>query len=161
MMMEEIKECNHPSKYKSFTWTIKKFSEKFDIEFKYCFCQICNTSEYTGDYKYVERLNRITPSAKEQCMSKDKFSVSTSLKSRFVKEGKDMSLKQFARMLATKGDEMALRWFDNKHGACNAYRSEKNRVRVSLEKTATKSARRSKKGGKGVTTSATTTKTSK
>lgn len=146
--MENLKKCIHPDKYKSIVWTVQKFSDKFDNEFKYHVCQICNSSEYTGEYRFVEKqLNRIIPSAKEQYMSKEKLSVSASLKSRFAKEGKDMSLKQFARMLAVKGDQTAIDWFANKLGACNEARSDQNRKRVELERSATKSAKRSKKKG--------------
>jgi hypothetical protein len=160
--MENLKQCVHPDKYKNIVWTIQKFSDKFDNEFKYHVCQICNSSEYTGEYRFVEKqLNRIIPSAKEQYMSKEKLSVSASLKSRFAKEGKDMSLKQFARMLAVNGDQTAIDWFANKLGACNEARSDKNKKRVELEKSSTKSARRSKKKGGGATVATATSKATK
>ncbi len=160
--MENVKNCNHFDNDKLFIWTTQKFSDKFVTEFKYQICQLCNSSEYTGEYRFVEKqLNRIIPSAKEQYMSKEKLSVSTSLKSRFAKEGKDMSLKQFARMLAVKGDQMAIDWFANKHGACNEGRSDQNKKRVDLERAATKSARRSKKKGGGATTISTEKKVTK
>ncbi len=157
--MDDVRSCNHFDKYKSFIWTAQKFSDKFDTEFKYQVCQLCNSSEYTGEYRFVEKqLNRIKcPSAKEQYMSKEKLSVATSLKSRFAKDGAGMSLKQFARMLATKGDQMAIDWFANKRGACNSARSDKNKSRVALERAATKSAKRSKKKGGAAQTAATTT----
>lgn len=158
--MENVNLCNHPEKYKSYFWRSEKFSDKFTNEFHYCFCQVCNSSEYTGDYRFVEKhLNREElPSAKEQNnMSKEKLSVATSLKNRFAKEGDgNMSLKQFARLLAKKGDQMAIDWFDNKAGACNESRSDKNKARVALERSATKSARRSKSKKSGAATPAST-----
>ncbi len=68
------------------------------------------------------------------------------------------SLKRYARELAKSGNQVAKDWFANKLGAKNAERSEKNRSRISLEKQASKAARRKKsqgnKGGKASTEAA-------
>lgn len=62
------------------------------------------------------------------------------------------SLKQFARELASEGDALAKDWLDHKSGSLNEERSDKNKSRISLEKQATKSARKKKKAGGGKTT---------
>ncbi len=41
------------------------------------------------------------------------------LKARWHKEGKGLSLKQFARKLAATGDVVAKTWFDNKKKSTN------------------------------------------
>lgn len=61
--------------------------------------------------------------------------------------GPRVSLKKFARELLKAGDPVAKAWFANKQGAQNAKRSEKNTGRISLEKQASKAARR--KAGQG------------
>ncbi len=58
------------------------------------------------------------------------------------------SLKQFARGLAASGDKVAKDWFAHKAGSLNTNRSEKNVGRISLEKQASKAARRKKSQGK-------------
>jgi hypothetical protein len=58
------------------------------------------------------------------------------------------SLKRYARDLAKSGNQTAKDWFDHKAGSLNEERSEKNRTRISLEKTASKAARRKKSQGK-------------
>ncbi len=83
-------------------------------------------------------------------------SVSRKMKALYLKDGKSytnhkltISLKEFARRTVLKGGEngdLAATWFDNKHGACEDVRLEKNKSRVVLEKAATKTAKRSKKG---------------
>lgn len=149
--------CAHADTFHSIRWNKEKFSDRFDTEYEYCYCRICNTSTYTGQYRMVEvsvenKLNREqTPSAKEQYMNKDKLSVSRALKALHAKNDEGLSLKEFARRLARTGNELANDWFANKNGVCDAARSDKNKVRVTSEKVATKSARRSKKkGGSGV-----------
>ena len=62
--------------------------------------------------------------------------------------GAKVSLKKFARELLKAGDPVAKAWFANKRGAQNAKRSEKNTGRISLEKQASKAARRKKSQGK-------------
>ena len=67
------------------------------------------------------------------------------------------SLKRFARELLKAGDPVAKEWFANKRGAKNAKRTEKNASRITLEKQASKAARRKKsqgKQGKAATTDA-------
>lgn len=59
------------------------------------------------------------------------------------------SLRKFARSLVKEGDQQAKQWFANKSGKNNDTRSDKSLARISLERTATKSARRkSSSGGK-------------
>lgn len=146
--------CPHIDKFKTFRWESQKFSDKFNTEYEYCDCRICKNSIYTGVFRMVvvleNNLNRdIIPSAKEQNMSKDKLSVGSALKSLHAKDGNGLSLKQFARKLAADGNEMAKDWFSNKAGLLNEERSEKNSLRVTAERTATKSAKRSSKKGGG------------
>lgn len=62
--------------------------------------------------------------------------------------GPKVSLKKFARELAKSGDAVAKEWFANKAGAKNQNRTEKNVGRISLEKQASKAARRKKSQGK-------------
>ncbi len=58
------------------------------------------------------------------------------------------SLKKFARELLKAGDAVAKEWFANKRGAKNAKRTEKNASRITLEKQASKAARRKASQGK-------------
>lgn len=58
--------------------------------------------------------------------------------------GPRVSLKKFARELLKAGDPVAKAWFANKTGAQNQKRTEKNQSRISLEKQASKAARRKK-----------------
>ncbi len=60
------------------------------------------------------------------------------------------SLKEFARSLLKdeSHSQVAKDWLDHKHGSLNQERSEKNKARVALEKTATKQAKRKKSQGK-------------
>lgn len=150
--MERKATCLHPDLFKSFRWESQKFSDRFNTEYEYCDCRICKNSIYTGQYRIVEavspnNLNWDIPSAKEQNMSKDKLSVSRSLKTRHTKEGNGLSLKEFARRLVREDNEHAKDWFANKAGLLNEERSDKNKARVSLEKSATKLSKRSKKKG--------------
>lgn len=62
--------------------------------------------------------------------------------------GPRVSLKKFARELLKAGDPVAKAWFANKQGAQNAKRTEKNASRITLEKQASKAARRKKSQGK-------------
>lgn len=62
--------------------------------------------------------------------------------------GPKVSLKRFARDLLKSGNAVAKAWFANKLGAQNAKRTEKNQSRISLEKQASKAARRKKSQGK-------------
>ena len=61
--------------------------------------------------------------------------------------GPKVSLKKFARELLKAGDPVAKAWFANKGGAQNQKRTEKNVSRISLEKQASKAARRKKSQG--------------
>jgi len=61
--------------------------------------------------------------------------------------GPKVSLKQFAREQERSGNQVAKDWFANKAGAKNQKRSEKNVSRISLEKQASKAARRKKSQG--------------
>lgn len=56
------------------------------------------------------------------------------------------SLKEFARKLAKDGDQVAKDWLDHKLGSLDLKRNEKNVARVALESSATKMAKRKKKG---------------
>lgn len=58
------------------------------------------------------------------------------------------SLKKYARDLAKSGDANAKDWFAHKKGSLNEGRADKNIVRISAEKTASKAARRKKSQGK-------------
>lgn len=62
--------------------------------------------------------------------------------------GQKVSLKKFARELLKSGNQVAKDWFAHKRGSLNASRSEKNQSRISLEKQATKAAKRKKSQGK-------------
>lgn len=62
--------------------------------------------------------------------------------------GPRVSLKRFARELLKAGDAVAKEWFGNKRGAKNQKRTEKNASRITLEKQASKAARRKKSQGK-------------
>lgn len=68
--------------------------------------------------------------------------IGQKLKSRWHKEGKGLSLKQFARKLVESGDETAKEWFDHKKGLFNKGRSDSKKIRISAEKLASKNARR-------------------
>lgn len=57
-----------------------------------------------------------------------------------------LSLKRFAKQLAKEGNQVAKDWFANKRGAKNAQRTDKSVQRISAERTATKAAKRKKKG---------------
>lgn len=57
------------------------------------------------------------------------------------------SLKQFARKLATSGDETAKEWLGNKAGAKDAKRSDANAALAKTISSATKLGRRAKKSG--------------
>lgn len=70
-----------------------------------------------------------------------------SIKMRWHQTDMRKSLKQFARELATSGDQSAKDWFAHKKGSLNQDRSEKNRARIALERQASKAARRKKKPG--------------
>lgn len=68
------------------------------------------------------------------------------MKQRHRSEGRGLSLKQFARKLEASGDKVAKEWFANKRGAANQQRSDAN-VKAAMEaRTATKAAKRKKKG---------------
>jgi hypothetical protein len=62
--------------------------------------------------------------------------------------GPKVSLKRFARELLKSGNAVAKEWFANKSGAKNQKRTEKNQSRITLEKQASKAARRKKSQGK-------------
>lgn len=152
--MIRLDTCTHASAHKSFSWREESFTDNIHAVYEYCFCSKCNDHKYTGVYKFVTNdLNRNNPSAKEQenTMSdtNDTLSVSRRIKALHAKEKSKLSLKQFARTLEKAGNKLAQDWFNNKRGMLNEQRSEKNRARVSLEKSATKLARRSKKKGAG------------
>lgn len=66
----------------------------------------------------------------------------------WVRKGGAPSLRKFAKLQAAAGNQVAKDWLDNKAGALNQERSEKNRGRISLEKQASKAARRKKSQGK-------------
>lgn len=88
-------------------------------------CSYCNNAGHVG-----------TPTAAEE------------LKLRWrAQRGKNESLKQFARALIAKKDQMAIDWMDHKNGSLNESRNEKNNARISLERQASKAARRKKKAG--------------
>lgn len=73
-------------------------------------------------------------------------STSSKLKKLWVEAKKTaphLSLKTFARKLLAAGDSLAGDWFAHKSGVLNETRSDKNKARVQLESTATKSSRRS------------------
>jgi hypothetical protein len=88
-------------------------------------------------------------SAKEQknMSSKDKLTVSKAIKSLHAKNGKGLSLKEFARRLVRDGNELAKDWFANKGGATVEARSKLKEERITAEKAATKSAKKSSKSG--------------
>lgn len=65
-------------------------------------------------------------------------------KREWVRKAGTPSLKRFARELVAKGDAVAKEWFANKRGANNAKRTDANRTRASLERQASKAARRKK-----------------
>lgn len=60
-----------------------------------------------------------------------------------------VSLKKFAKALAADGDELAKRWLESKHGKHQTKRSEANLSMAKLCASATKVAKRKKKGEGG------------
>jgi hypothetical protein len=139
--------CVCASTYKSLRWESEKVSERFSAEYQYCDCSGCNKSVYTGIFRMIDTLNQNKNlSAKEQNMAKDKMSVSKTLKALHAKEGKGLSLKEFARRLERAGNELAKDWFANKSGIANDARDKKSIDRIAAEKAATKSAKKSKTG---------------
>jgi hypothetical protein len=68
------------------------------------------------------------------------------MKQRHAATGRGLSLKTFARELAKAGDKVALAWFANKKGVCNQKRSDANIKKAMESRTATKTAKRKKKG---------------
>jgi len=67
-------------------------------------------------------------------------------KQAWIKKKGTPSLLEFARKLAASGNQDAKDWFANKKGACNQKRSDKNIARITLEKQASKNARRKTSG---------------
>jgi hypothetical protein len=63
-------------------------------------------------------------------------------KQQWVKKQGALSLKKFARKLAGEGNQTVKDWFDSKKGALNAERNDKNKTRITLERQASKAARR-------------------
>jgi hypothetical protein len=53
-----------------------------------------------------------------------------------------LSLKKFARQLVKSGDAVAQEWFQNKKGAKNQQRSDKNTQRIAAEANATSLSRK-------------------
>lgn len=84
--------------------------------------------------------------------------VSVVLKRLWSKSESKLSLKQWARKLVKDGDQMAKDWFSHKKGSlekvAQKLRLEKKGGLISLQKTATKAARRKSKGGASKTTDA-------
>jgi hypothetical protein len=72
----------------------------------------------------------------------DKVSTGQQLKARWHKEGRGLSLKQFARKLVAAGDKMAETWFELKRGLYNQERTEKNKNIAFASAQATKNAKR-------------------
>ena len=68
------------------------------------------------------------------------------LKQRHSSEGGGVSLKLFARKLAKDGDEVAKEWLANKLGGSAKARSDKNVALAKTSGSATKAAKRKKKG---------------
>lgn len=67
----------------------------------------------------------------------------------FVRNPGALSLKAFARALAKEGDQLAKEWLANKLGAKNQKRSDSS-IKAAVEaRTATKMAKRKKKGEGG------------
>lgn len=64
------------------------------------------------------------------------------LKARWHKEGKGLSLKQYARKLVAAGDQVAQDWFEHKKGVLNQGRSDAAKKRIAEQKAASKTARR-------------------
>lgn len=71
------------------------------------------------------------------------------IKNRHRKEGKGMTLRQFARELASQKDEVAKAWWTNKSGLlerkAKAERQKNKGARIAMEKMATKAARQKRK----------------
>jgi hypothetical protein len=63
-------------------------------------------------------------------------------KQAWVRRAGAPSLRKYARQLAASGNQVAKDWLDNKSGAQNAERQDKNKTRISLEKQASRAARR-------------------
>ena len=74
----------------------------------------------------------------------------------WVRKAGAPSLKRYAKQLASAGNQVAKDWFANKDGLLNEERSDKNKTRISLEKAATKQAKRKKSQGKQGKPAATT-----
>ena len=69
-------------------------------------------------------------------------------KQHWVRKVASLSLKQFARKLAATKDQTAIDFFACKKGDLNATRSDTNRLRITLEKQATRASRKSSSSGK-------------
>jgi len=65
-------------------------------------------------------------------------------KQEWVRKAGTPSLKRYARQLLVSGDATAKDWFACKNGAMNDKRTDANRTRASLERQASKAARRKK-----------------
>ena len=81
----------------------------------------------------------------------EKRAVGKSLKARWKKSLSKLSLKQFARKLLKDDDVMVQQWFAHKsptwHQEAKDLRLKNKGARISMEKNATKMARRKIKGG--------------
>ena len=72
-------------------------------------------------------------------------STSDMLKQQWHAAGAISSLKRWAKTQAKNGNQTAEEWLKNKVAPKREERSDKNKARISLEKTASKAARKSKK----------------
>lgn len=75
--------------------------------------------------------------------------VAKQLKKAWKKDGEGLSLRQFAKKLLSSGEGWVQKWYDNKDGACNMERAEKNVMRANQERQASKLARKKSKGSGG------------
>lgn len=149
--MEDTKvTCACADVYKTLRWESEKVSERFNAEYQYCDCSNCNKSVYAGICRMADKLNqnkRLSAKEQKNMSSKDKLTVSKAIKSLHAKNGKGLSLKEFARRLVRDGNELAKDWFANKGGATVEARSKLKEERITAEKAATKSAKKSSKSG--------------
>lgn len=70
-------------------------------------------------------------------------------KQKWLRKTGTPSLKLFARQLLKSTNEDAGNWFANKRGACDEKRSDANHLRVSLERQATRLAKRKREQNNG------------
>ena len=105
-------------------------------------CHHCNVPSHVGESSTTAQLKLKW----HQTFFDREMEVLTNGRHRYFWQPKKgiqrLSLKQFARK-----DDLGKDWFEYKSGTLNEDRSDKNKARVQLEKSASKAARKKSKGG--------------